>query len=73
MQIDGFINESLHLQCKLSLRSITLDDKRSDAPIQRLLDKKRLNVAKTSKDLFFELFYEQNSNGDKKGICFKVY
>lgn len=65
------MNESTSFKCKITLYSITLDDKRNDVVIQRLLDKKNLNKAETSNNSLFELDYEQTSSNDKKGFFFK--
>lgn len=63
LNLDGNILEDGTIKCEIGLQTFTMDDRRKNAKIQRLMDKKDVQ----SNDKFIILKYNQNSNNDKFG------
>jgi hypothetical protein len=65
MNMSGRILEDGSMNVDIGLNAFTMDDRRKNAKIQRLMDKK--NTKSTEK--FIVVKYNQNTNGDKFGIA----
>uniref|UniRef100_A0A915CSW2 Vacuolar protein sorting-associated protein 13A n=1 Tax=Ditylenchus dipsaci TaxID=166011 RepID=A0A915CSW2_9BILA len=62
LSMSGYMTEDGSLKCELSLVSLTMDDRRKESKVPRLLDKKNTS----SDEAFFYALYQQNPNGEKK-------
>jgi hypothetical protein len=68
LELNGRMMEDGSMRVDIGLNAFTMDDRRKNARIKRLMDKKDTG----STDQFVTVKYSQNTGGDKFGKCYLI-